>query len=100
MASGTGTVSKKGRITVPKDVRDALGIHPGDRPLFDVEGGDRDLPVPVGAKPGRSRTIGRVATTTVPTVPTPAWVGEPSRTGTARGALLGSKFTRHIYIIE
>ena len=41
MASGSGTVSEKGQITVPKDVRDALGIHPGDRLLFDVEGGER-----------------------------------------------------------
>lgn len=41
MASGSGTISQKGQITVPKDVRDALGLHPGDRLLFDVESGDR-----------------------------------------------------------
>jgi AbrB family looped-hinge helix DNA binding protein len=41
MASGSGTISEKGQITVPKDVRDALGLHPGDRLLFDVETGDR-----------------------------------------------------------
>ncbi|MCI4318410.1 MAG: AbrB/MazE/SpoVT family DNA-binding domain-containing protein [Candidatus Lutacidiplasmatales archaeon] len=41
MASGSGTISQKGQITVPKDVRDALGLHPGDRLLFDVEAGDR-----------------------------------------------------------
>jgi antitoxin PrlF len=41
MASGSGTLSEKGQITVPKDVRDALGLHPGDRLLFDVESGDR-----------------------------------------------------------
>ncbi|MCI4341474.1 MAG: AbrB/MazE/SpoVT family DNA-binding domain-containing protein [Thermoplasmata archaeon] len=41
MASGSGTVSQKGQITLPKDVRDALGLHPGDRLLFDVESGDR-----------------------------------------------------------
>jgi len=41
MASGSGTISRKGQITVPKDVRDALGLHPGDRLLFDVEAGDR-----------------------------------------------------------
>jgi AbrB family looped-hinge helix DNA binding protein len=43
MASGTGTISQKGQITAPKDVRDALGLHPGDRLLFDVEGGDRAI---------------------------------------------------------
>ncbi len=41
MASGSGTISEKGQITVPKDVRDALGLHPGDRLVFDVEAGDR-----------------------------------------------------------
>jgi AbrB family looped-hinge helix DNA binding protein len=41
MTSGSGTISEKGQITVPKDVRDALGLHPGDRLLFDVEAGDR-----------------------------------------------------------
>lgn len=41
MASGSGTISQKGQITVPKDVRDALGLHPGDRLLFEVEAGDR-----------------------------------------------------------
>ena len=41
MASGSGTISEKGQITVPKDVRDALGLHPGDRLLFEVESGDR-----------------------------------------------------------
>ncbi len=34
-------MSEKGQVTIPKDVRAALGIHPGDRVLFDVEGGER-----------------------------------------------------------
>ncbi len=28
------TVTSKGQITLPKEVRDALGVHPGDRVLF------------------------------------------------------------------
>lgn len=38
-----GTVSTKGQVTVPKDIRDALHIRPGDKLLFDLEGGDRAL---------------------------------------------------------
>jgi AbrB family looped-hinge helix DNA binding protein len=41
MPSGSGTVSEKGQVTIPKDVRAALGLHAGDRVLFDVEGGER-----------------------------------------------------------
>jgi AbrB family looped-hinge helix DNA binding protein len=32
-------VTSKGQITVPKPVRDALGIEPGDELVFRVEGG-------------------------------------------------------------
>jgi AbrB family looped-hinge helix DNA binding protein len=55
MASGSGTISEKGQITVPKEVRDALGLHPGDRLLFDVESGDRA--VVRKARPGRLTEI-------------------------------------------
>jgi AbrB family looped-hinge helix DNA binding protein len=30
------TVTRKGRVTIPADVRKALGIEPGDDLLFDV----------------------------------------------------------------
>lgn len=32
------TITSKGQLTVPKDVRDRLKLKPGDRLLFDVEG--------------------------------------------------------------
>jgi antitoxin PrlF len=38
-----GTVSTKGQVTVPKDVREALHIRAGDKLVFDLEGGDRVL---------------------------------------------------------
>ncbi|OBA80258.1 AbrB family transcriptional regulator [Mycobacterium sp. 1164966.3] len=36
------TVTSKGQVTIPKAVRDALGIHAGDEVIFRVEG-DRAL---------------------------------------------------------
>jgi AbrB family looped-hinge helix DNA binding protein len=41
MATEVGTVSTKGQVTIPKDVREALRIRPGDKVLFDLTGGDR-----------------------------------------------------------
>jgi antitoxin PrlF len=32
------TVTSKGQVTIPKQVRDELGIHAGDRLVFRVEG--------------------------------------------------------------
>ncbi len=40
MATEVGTVSTKGQVTIPKDVREALHLRPGDKVLFDLEGGD------------------------------------------------------------
>ncbi|MGI0128885.1 MAG: AbrB/MazE/SpoVT family DNA-binding domain-containing protein, partial [Thermoplasmata archaeon] len=41
MATEVGTLSTKGQITIPKDIRDALGIRPGDKVRFDLEAGER-----------------------------------------------------------
>ena len=32
------TLTSKGQITVPKDVREALGVRPGDRLAFHIRG--------------------------------------------------------------
>jgi len=34
-----GTVTTKGRVTIPKHVRDYLGLMPGDKVRFEYEGG-------------------------------------------------------------
>ena len=43
MATEVGTLSTKGQVTIPKDVRAALRLRPGYKVLFDLEGGDRAL---------------------------------------------------------
>lgn len=40
----TATMTSKGQITVPKDVRDALGLKPGSKVVFvDIGGGQYRL---------------------------------------------------------
>ena len=41
MRTEVGTVSTKGQVTVPRDIRRALHIEPGDKLLFDLQGLDR-----------------------------------------------------------
>jgi AbrB family looped-hinge helix DNA binding protein len=55
MATEVGTVSTKGQVTIPRDIRRALRIRPGDKILFDLEGGDRALVRK--AEPGRLNEI-------------------------------------------
>ena len=35
-----GKITSKGRVTIPKDIRDALGISSGDNLLFERKNGD------------------------------------------------------------
>ena len=45
------SVTSKGQVTIPKRVRKALGIAPGTKVEFDVEGGGARLTVVKVAKP-------------------------------------------------
>ena len=38
MIIGTSSISEKGQITIPKDIRDKLGILKGDRLVFNLKG--------------------------------------------------------------
>ncbi|MGA2663411.1 MAG: AbrB/MazE/SpoVT family DNA-binding domain-containing protein [Nitrososphaerales archaeon] len=45
-------MSEKGQVTIPKQIRDALGLKKGDRMVF-LDGGDGRQVVLRKAKPGR-----------------------------------------------
>ncbi len=40
------TITKKGQVTIPREVREKLGLKPGDRIVFTVEDG-RIIGIPV-----------------------------------------------------
>ena len=50
MSTNMATVTSKGQVTIPKAVREALGVHEGDQLLFVVEGG-RAVVTPVARRP-------------------------------------------------
>lgn len=41
MTTEVGTISTKGQVTIPKEIRDALRLRPGDKLRFDLERGDQ-----------------------------------------------------------
>ncbi len=43
----TATVTSKGQITIPKDVRTSLGLHAGDRVAFVVHGQNEAVLTPI-----------------------------------------------------
>ena len=42
MITGVGTVTGKGQVQVPKEIREAIGIVPGDELVFEVAPGERE----------------------------------------------------------
>ncbi|HEY4254317.1 MAG TPA: AbrB/MazE/SpoVT family DNA-binding domain-containing protein [Roseomonas sp.] len=49
------TVTSKGQVTIPKPIRDRLGIQPGNAVDFELAPDGRVVLVKVGGKPPRSR---------------------------------------------
>jgi len=40
------TITSKGQVTIPKEIRDKFGLKPSDRAIFKIEGDKLNLPVP------------------------------------------------------
>ena len=67
MSSFEATVTEKGQITIPREIRDRLRLHAGHKVRFSVENPNRAVMVPVGSrlsdlagilgKPKRSATL-------------------------------------------
>jgi AbrB family looped-hinge helix DNA binding protein len=49
------TITVKGQVTIPKPVRERLGVKPGDEVRFDLAADGRVVISKVGGKPKRSR---------------------------------------------
>ena len=49
------TITSKGQVTVPKQIRDALGIDPGTKVTFDINAQGEVVLKKAGGKPARKR---------------------------------------------
>ena len=49
------TLTSKGQVTIPKPVRDRLGVKPGDEVAFEMAQDGRVTIAKAGSKPKRSR---------------------------------------------
>lgn len=49
------TITTKGQVTIPKPVRDRLGVKPGDEVSFDLTADGRVTIAKANGKPKRSR---------------------------------------------
>ncbi len=55
MADATSRLSSNGRVTIPKEIRDALGLEPGDELVMRVDGTPRRAGADVRAARTRPR---------------------------------------------
>jgi antitoxin PrlF len=61
--NGITTVTSKGQATIPKDIRDALGLRPHDKVRFTLENGHV---IVTKAYPSLRDVVGSLGTTDVP----------------------------------
>lgn len=68
------TLTSKGQVTIPQEIREKLGLVPGTRVVFDVVGNsvrirkaerqDRGAALSPGCAPSRGARVGRVSART------------------------------------
>lgn len=66
----TVSVTSKGQVTIPKRVRDALGITPGSEVEFDLEAGGARLKLVKRTAPSRIEDGPRILAYRGPRIPT------------------------------
>ena len=63
------SVTSKGQVTIPKRVRQALGIRPGSKVEFDLDGGGARLKLVKGQVPSRIEEGPAILNYTGPRIP-------------------------------